>query len=155
LLTTTQSNISEFQISIPIHKLSRVFQDVLLVTNGLGFEYIWIDSLCIVQDDVADWMREALLRGDVYRNASCNISASAFASGEEGFVLARRRLDPTPVFLKADIDPSIFTWSQGDNIYGFMYQYPLEETMRGALFRRAWTFQEQLLVGPKRLSAIR
>jgi hypothetical protein len=62
-----------------------------------------------MQDDVADWTREALLMGDVYRNASCNISASAFASGDEGFALARRRLDPTPVFLKADIDPSIFT----------------------------------------------
>jgi hypothetical protein len=43
LLTTTQSNISEFQISIPIHKLLRVFQDALLVTNELGLEYIWID----------------------------------------------------------------------------------------------------------------
>jgi hypothetical protein len=90
--------------------------------------------------------------GDVYRNASCNISASAFASGEDGFVLARRRLHPTPVFLKADINPSVFTWSQGNNIYGFVYQYSLEEIIRGALFRRAWTFQEQLLVGPKRLS---
>jgi hypothetical protein len=87
LLTTTQSNISEFQISIPIHKLSRVFQDALLVTNELGFEYIWIDSFCVVQDDIADWTREVLLMGIVYRNASCNISASAFASGEEGLYL--------------------------------------------------------------------
>jgi hypothetical protein len=85
--TTTRLNIPDFEQSLPVDQLSRTFQDALLVTIELGFEYIWIDSLCIVQDDIGDWTREASLMGRVYKNASCNISASDFATGEEGFLL--------------------------------------------------------------------
>jgi hypothetical protein len=145
-LTTTRSNISDFEQSLPMNRLSRTLQDALLVTIELGFEYIWIDSLCIVQDDIGDWAREASLMGEVYKNASCNISASDFASGEEGFLLPQRRLDPTPVIIDEDGGSSGDVRSQDTAVHGVVYQYPWEEIICGSLFSRAWTLQEQLLV---------
>jgi hypothetical protein len=147
-LTTTRENICQFELSLPVDKLSQTFQDALLVTNELGFDYIWIDSLCVVQDDIEDWRRESSLMGEVYRNASCKISASAFADGREGFMLRQRRLDPTPVFVKADWKKSKSTWLQScdENTYWLVNSNPWEEISAGLLFTRAWTLQEQLLV---------
>jgi hypothetical protein len=105
--------------------------------------------LCIIQDDVEDWTREASLMGEVYRNASCNISASAFASGEKGFMLPWRQMDPTPIFVKAEWESSKNKLLQSyDGItYGLVYTYPWDEISQCPLFDRAWTLQEQLLVG--------
>jgi hypothetical protein len=52
-------NISEFQREIPFGKLSKIFQHAVLAAWKVGFEYIWIDVLCIVQDNHEDWQREA------------------------------------------------------------------------------------------------
>jgi hypothetical protein len=106
-ITTTRDNFSQFQASLPIDSLSHTFQDALLLTIALGFEYIWIDSLCIVQDDINDWRREASRMGDVYRNPGCNISVSGFTNGQEGFMLPQRRPDPTPILVKAERGHSV------------------------------------------------
>jgi hypothetical protein len=139
-LVTTSKNICQFEASLPVEKLTRTFQDALFATNELGFEYIWIDSLCILQDNIDDWRREAPLMGEVYKNASCNISASAFSNGEEGFILPQRRLDPTPIF-------TVLNWKDcNHNLYCFVRTEPWGEVRTGPLFSRAWTLQEQLVV---------
>jgi hypothetical protein len=131
-----------------VEKLSRTFQDAFLATISLGFEYIWIDSLCIVQDDKDEWSRESKLMGKVYKNATCNISASAFANGEEGFMLRQRRLDPTPVVLNMNRQKSDNTLpgSCYAETYWIMHGSPWAEITGGSLFQRAWVLQEQLLV---------
>jgi hypothetical protein len=97
LLTTTRTNLSSFESSIPVDSLSRAFQDALFVTTELSFQYIWIDSLCILQDDTEDWKQESRSMHAVYKNAICNISASGFSDGVEGFLSTKRRIDPVPV----------------------------------------------------------
>ncbi|KAF2122414.1 heterokaryon incompatibility protein-domain-containing protein, partial [Lophiotrema nucula] len=51
---TTTANLKEKQQSISFDTLPRTLQDAVEVTAGLVYEYIWIDSLCIIQDDEAD-----------------------------------------------------------------------------------------------------
>lgn len=46
--------------------LSQSFQDAIYIARRLGFEYIWIDALCIIQDDRDDWCREASQMAEVY-----------------------------------------------------------------------------------------
>jgi hypothetical protein len=53
-LTLTRNNRDRFQDSIPIQRLAKTFQNALYARVELGFGYIWIDSLCIVQKDTAD-----------------------------------------------------------------------------------------------------
>jgi hypothetical protein len=61
-----KSNIdSLLHHGFPHERLPKTFQDAIKVSQSLGFKYIWIDSLCIVQDDVEDWSRESSLMSNV------------------------------------------------------------------------------------------
>lgn len=152
-LTSNRSNISFFEESLPIQSLSKTFQDALFATTRLGFQYIWIDSLCIVQDDQDDWKRESSVMHNVYKNAVCNILAPGFHDGDDGFVLNQRRLDPTPLPLGP-----ISECSRRD-LHGHKYdrdatsllvlEKPWKELDRGPVYQRAWVLQEQLLVSSR------
>jgi hypothetical protein len=74
-----QSNIIELHQRINSCQLPPVLRDSVVVARQLGIDYVWMDALCIVQDDPEDWLREASLMGSVYRNASCNFGAVAAA----------------------------------------------------------------------------
>src|SRR5450756_303615 len=50
LLTTTNSSLADRVAGIAMGLLPRTFQDAIRVTHLLGFKYLWIDSLCIIQD---------------------------------------------------------------------------------------------------------
>lgn len=58
-------NIDEFNKQMPASKLSRSFQDAFLITKRLGLKYIWIDSLCIIQDSATDWEIGSALMSEV------------------------------------------------------------------------------------------
>ncbi|KAF2434552.1 heterokaryon incompatibility, partial [Tothia fuscella] len=46
--------------------------------------YLWIDSLCIVQDSTSDWQQESSIMGKVYSSAYCSIAAVGAKNGNEG-----------------------------------------------------------------------
>lgn len=56
--------------------LPQCFQDAIEVTQALGVRYLWIDSLCIIQDEdyLSDWARESSMMDKVYANPMVNIS---------------------------------------------------------------------------------
>jgi hypothetical protein len=143
-LTLSLDNIHAFHVSIPVDNLSRTFQDALFATAALGFEYIWIDSLCIVQDSLQDWEKESKTMGHVYRNSVCNLTSSAFGSEEDGLFPAQRVYDPVPPVTTVE------GWEFGslafiDQSYAIMEAEPWQLIRRAPLFRRAWVLQEQLL----------
>lgn len=150
-LTTTRATLDAFKISLPINRLSNTFKDAFFATLNLGFQYIWVDSLCIVQDDPEDWKRESSVMHEVYRNASCNVSASGFINGQKGFILNQRCIDPSPLLVRLGHRSPIVENSNLRNdhekSYYLMHHYPWREMQRAPIFFRAWTLQEQLLVG--------
>jgi hypothetical protein len=74
-LKATRTSYDELRRSIGLHDLPPTFQDAVLVCRALGYLYLWIDSLCIIQDDVEDWNREAALMHRVYRMAHVTVVA--------------------------------------------------------------------------------
>ncbi|KAH7029817.1 uncharacterized protein B0I36DRAFT_385174 [Microdochium trichocladiopsis] len=64
--------------------LPRTFREAIEICSALGIQHIWIDSLCIIQDDLGDWQAEAGRMDSVYANAALTIAASAAASIAEG-----------------------------------------------------------------------
>jgi hypothetical protein len=72
-----------------IELLQTVFQDAVLVTRKLSVPYLWIDALCIVQDDEDGWGKERPRMGDYYRNAYITISALKSKNGFESFLQPR------------------------------------------------------------------
>ncbi|PQE31333.1 het domain-containing protein [Rutstroemia sp. NJR-2017a WRK4] len=61
------------EVSCP---LSYLFWDVALIAYRLGVKYVWIDSICIIQDDAEDWRRESAKMADYYQNAWLTIAAT-------------------------------------------------------------------------------
>lgn len=55
VLKTTTKNLHQRQEGIPFSSLSKTFQEAVQITRAFGIRYIWIDSLCILQDSTADW----------------------------------------------------------------------------------------------------
>jgi hypothetical protein len=82
--TTTRANLVSHMQYISSSQLTKTFKEAVEVTRALGMRYLWIDSLCIIQGDPADWAKEASRMSQVYRNAYVTIAATASSSGNEG-----------------------------------------------------------------------
>ncbi|EPE30023.1 hypothetical protein GLAREA_13071 [Glarea lozoyensis ATCC 20868] len=124
---------------IDFNSLPKTFQDAINVTQSLGIRYLWIDSLCIIQDSIEDWRHESALMSQVYSNGVVNICATAGSDSTKGLLFGRvadvtwnvhvqlpkNQFPETAIFC----DPQI--WRDGvDN---------------AVLNRRAWVLQERLL----------
>ncbi|UPX21242.1 uncharacterized protein EKO05_0011435 [Ascochyta rabiei] len=69
---------------IPLYSLPTTFFDAVRITRQLGMRYLWIDSMCIIQDSHSDWKSEAALMADVYGNACCTLAALSSKNSSEG-----------------------------------------------------------------------
>jgi Heterokaryon incompatibility protein (HET) len=84
---TKLTQISHFtfsNVSIPLMALPLTFQQVISVTKTLGIDYIWMESLCVIQDSYEDWLRESSQMWEVYCNSYCNLAATASFNGRGG-----------------------------------------------------------------------
>ncbi|XXH01530.1 hypothetical protein Hte_007890 [Hypoxylon texense] len=94
-------------IGISFVELPKTFQDAVRLARFLGIDYLWIDSLCIIQDshDNKDWKQEAQSMADVYRHSVCNIAATASRAPAEGCFYPRNQLavPALKLFLRQDI----------------------------------------------------
>ena len=144
----TTANLSSLRLHIPVDELPQTFQDDFALTRRLGTDYLWIDSLCIVQDDREDWFSESARMGDVYKNGLCCIAATGFSSSRTGLYATRtaERLLPCRVFANWD-------GKRHDGKHPVRGEYYLVELDRywynavdeAPLQRRAWAMQERLL----------
>lgn len=87
----TCDSLHGFTQRIPMSDLPKTFVHAIYVTRRLGFRYIWIDSLCIIQDSPGgeDWLREAMLMHLVYSNSMCNIAATGATENSQGLFKQR------------------------------------------------------------------
>jgi len=84
-IRTMRATLDTFTDGISWNDIPLTYRDAMQLTEKLGLEYIWIDSLCIVQDDPDDWAREAASMADVYANCYITIAAVSSANCAEGF----------------------------------------------------------------------
>lgn len=122
---------------IDLQDLPRTFKDTIKVCRQLNFRFIWIDSLCIIQDDPVDVESEILQMPSIYRNAQMTLCASSAKSIYEGFLESRPdySLYKVRVALPGHLQGSIYF----DRI--FWSEPPTIEP----LGTRAWALQERLL----------
>jgi len=76
ILRLLHQNIAQFQVAIELKSMPLAFQQSIELTRRLGYRYLWIDSLCIIQDDAEDWRRESAIMGEIYKGGVCNIAVS-------------------------------------------------------------------------------
>jgi hypothetical protein len=75
-LILTKNTLEAFKNGSSWNQLPRLFQETIDLVQRLGIRYIWIDSLCIIQDDVLDWQQESAMMCSVYSNSYVTIAAT-------------------------------------------------------------------------------
>jgi len=84
------SNLAKFMADgIPEDALPATLQDAIFVCRRLGVQWLWIDALCIVQDNEIDWDREAARMCNIYENAIFVLSAYSTPSSDAGLNFCR------------------------------------------------------------------
>jgi hypothetical protein len=81
---TTKQTLEQHCDGIPMSSLPLTFRQAVEVTRALGIQYLWIDSLCILQNDKDDCEREASLMGDVFANAYATLFAERSSHSDDG-----------------------------------------------------------------------
>ncbi|RDW77773.1 hypothetical protein BP6252_05826 [Coleophoma cylindrospora] len=139
ILTLKESNIDSLQENISLVSVPRTFQHAAVMTRALGYRYIWIDSLCIIQDSPGDWDHEAAFMGDVYSQADCVLAATGSWDGDGGLFKTRDPVLVAPVELEAD-------WSSDQRTYSCIEDDFWETGVANApLNQRGWVVQERML----------
>ncbi|OTB15246.1 hypothetical protein K445DRAFT_12016 [Daldinia sp. EC12] len=139
--TTSQETLSSRRQGIPFCELPQTFQDAITVSRALGLDYIWIDSLCIIQDDSEEWRSESLRMKDVYSNATLVISASRSTSDLTGFLSPRKTGEIITIANHETGKSSTVHIQQVINSLT-----PYDDSLRTEpLHKRSWALQERYL----------
>ncbi|OAL46357.1 HET-domain-containing protein [Pyrenochaeta sp. DS3sAY3a] len=144
-MKTTLENVDQHLKFIDIADLPATFQDAVLITQKLGHQYLWIDSLCIIQDSPEDWWIESSRMNYIYQNAKLTIMAESAHNSHEGIFASskagRKEVKVHPFSIEAV--------SQGSKAKGrIFFRDPIPSSCQydsGPLSNRAWVLQEELL----------
>jgi hypothetical protein len=132
-------SIQSMQEGIPLRTLPKTFQDAIIVTRRLSVRYLWIDALCIIQDDASDWSTEAAAMAEIYAGAFLNICALASPNSETGFLFPRT--DGSVHFTAQDVK------GHNQRLFCKLSEGDLDQKWDadGILQQRGWTLQERVL----------
>jgi hypothetical protein len=137
-----RSTLQAFLDGIHIDSLPPTFQHAIVLTKLLGIEYIWIDSLCIIQDDDNDWANECSRMTSVYMNSFINIGANAAGDSRGGLFQQRSWKFVNPLSVRLTYIPT--NWHRRPVI---LWPNPQEGNPldHAPLGDRGWVVQERLL----------
>jgi hypothetical protein len=151
-LNLMESNLSDFMHGISMESLPPTFRDAVSVVRRVGFRFLWIDSLCIIQDSGEDWRREAAHMKDIYSNAECVIAAVASWTSLDSFFVQQTPLAVNPCLLGVRGHLTHMKGNSSDSFSGIYALpslkytlYSWEDIRLSRLRSRAWCFQEEHL----------
>jgi hypothetical protein len=139
----TKQNMSSMK-KVHVHTLPKNFRDAIAITRQLGCQYLWIDSLNIVQDDFEEWDTQSTLMGLVYANAKCVISATASDNSTKG-CFRPRALKYDPCILRMSGN-KLLTVQSVQFLKGISEMFE-KFVQKAPLSTRGWAFQERYLAG--------
>ena len=141
LKTLKSHNLGDYKKTIPVNELAKTFRDAFQVILDLQLSYIWIDSLCIIQDSSDDWSNECQVMADVYESATLNVAATAFKSSNSGLFVPKRSWCPKALQVTAAISSGVHSLF-GD--YSLVHDDAWVIRVNNApLNRRGWVLQER------------
>ncbi|KAJ3522876.1 hypothetical protein NM208_g12679 [Fusarium decemcellulare] len=137
--TLLSSNMHALSQNIRVKTLPKSYQEAIGFCRKLGLRFIWIDSLCIMQDSNDDWKQQAPQMHQVYGNAFLNICAATAAdssgtsfTGRDARLLKPLRVEPEWV-------------GHSNEPFGLIFDRFEDDIVSCPLRSRAWVFQEWYL----------
>ncbi|CZR66340.1 uncharacterized protein PAC_16241 [Phialocephala subalpina] len=141
-LTTNTSNFRSYLLALP-YNLPKTILDAVEVCRKVGIPYLWVDALCIIQDDDSDKLDQMAQMGSIYKNSTITIIAASAEKVTDGFLNGKAN-DPIaqlPIFVDNSTSGTVYLRIRhAENTYS--HDEPI--------FQRAWTLQE-LLLSPRAL----
>ena len=139
---TTQQNYGRRLQAIEVESLPRTFQHAIIATRRLGLQYVWIDGLCILQDDAEDWLKECNRMGSIYANCTINLVAAAADGSSVGCFFNRGLGSERAVNLHLRLEES----SEEKTLFCCIPSGRPEPSPKDSItVKRAWCFQETYL----------
>ena len=139
-VVTSVETIAEHMAGIEVARLPQTLQDAVKTTRALGLRYLWVDSLCIMQDNVDDKEHEMARMQQVFQNSHITIVAARSRSCHDGFFHAERSRDP---LVKLPVQTA--GGPVGNMLLLPRKQRLIEQPAREPLHERAWALQEIVL----------
>lgn len=132
---TLNENIEAHKQKLDMSTLPQTFKDAIVTTRRLGFCYVWIDALCIIQDSGDDKMKEISTMEKIYSEASLTIAIVSHSSVISGFLKSKPALTVQLPYRCPDGEMGSVIVQLQKSVD--MWQEPL--------YTRAWCLQENLL----------
>lgn len=139
--TTTRETMGRRESGFEIGEAPQTLQDAVTITRHLGLRYLWVDALCIIQEDMEDWARESARMTEIYSDAHVVIAADWGKDSTSGIFHKRARVNAMfdlpggynglQAILLDDCD------QYDDGHYTALNEQPLN--------CRGWTLQERVL----------
>lgn len=144
----TNASLRSLMNGFRIEDLPYSLRDAVTVTQQLGLSYLWIDALCIIQDNESDKSTEVSRMATIYENAAVTIASSRTNSAMESFLGPRiefngRRFDNDSSHELFGFDYHCRDGQLGSIV--LMHEYMPRLFDQEPLDTRAWAFQERLL----------
>lgn len=143
-LYLSKGNMTEYLKQIPESDLPETIHDAIWVTRGLNIRYLWVDALCIVQNDKDLKDKEILKMHDIYAGSYLTVQAACTNAVMDPFLIKRESHTLADQRLR-------YSQKESTNRPQYMYMRPAElSTKQGGLVEtRAWCYEEVFL--PQRL----
>lgn len=160
---TLKSTLRSYKDQIPWQLLSKKFQQTIEFLSKIGIRYLWIDSLCIVQDDPLNWQTEGAKMESIYANAHLTIAAAYSSHPDEGIysTSTTTKFKAQELILDGNTNSGLFcrpsiehvhhetsAYNPMDDLFYFLLADKYDEkkpTDEFPLLRRAWVLQERFL----------
>ena len=149
IIRLLRDNYGSFRKGIDPALLPKTFRDAIEFCKELGLRYLWIDSLCIIQDSLDDWREESNMMCQVYRNSTLCLSAAGASDASKGLYFDRNTQDTCP-FPRCPASLSGESKRDTQNLLCRNWYFVPEDfytnlCARTYTFDRAWIFQERFL----------
>ena len=134
---------------VPLNAFDPTIRDAILVTRALEITYIWIDALCIIQNDnTKDWIEQASKMNKIYGGSTVTLVVASSNSVTNGF-LKDRKLLYIPISSSDNRDRESTDTESPARVFLSPEWDRNEDKLNGPWSTRGWTMQEGLL--PSRL----
>lgn len=144
--STTAARLTGYHKFLPMDSFPATIRDAIALTRALELPYLWIDSLCIIQDSETDKIKEIAKMSQVYKNSWVTLSAATASKCDEGFLGIRKE---TQSRLERSVTISM---ACPGGVTGSIMLTParfnglnMRDEDKFPIDRRAWTYQEYLL----------
>ncbi|CCC06179.1 unnamed protein product [Sordaria macrospora k-hell] len=138
-LRLLHGNYNKFLAGIEFSEIPKTFRDAIDATRRLSVQYLWIDSLCIIQDSREDWLHESAKMHHIYQNSHLNLMAAASSNSHGGLYSSKYPFLSIP-FVAPLGDP------HNPKLASYPYMNAKRENLNDlTLFSRGWVMQERVL----------